>query len=316
MAIHPDPYVRLPTAGHKTTLIILHGTSQTGPKFAEAFLPTRFSPPPPPTPPPSDRLATSSASHVSHEKVSLPEYFPSCKFVFPTGAPRRTTVFGGRETNAWFDITDFGDRTKGEMNMIEGMRDSSLYLADLVRKEIEALNGEGEKGNGSNGNVVIAGFSQGSAMCSMLLLGGELQRQGLVGHLGAFIGLSGWLPFRRQIEGIISRESQKLSDGDGAAAVRDATTIYIRGLLGLDDVDGEWKPNAETCRVPIFLGHGELDVKMRFEWGEQLSGALKQLGMEVHFKLYAGLEHWWGEQEMTDVAEFLDQKSHVEGEFV
>lgn len=200
--------------------------------------------------------------------------------------------------------------------MIEGMRDSSLYLADLVRKEIEALNGEGEKGNGSNGNVVIAGFSQGSAMCSMLLLGGELQRQGLVGHLGAFIGLSGWLPFRRQIEGIISRESQKLSDGDGAAAVRDATTIYIRGLLGLDDVDGEWKPNAETCRVPIFLGHGELDVKMRFEWGEQLSGALKQLGMEVHFKLYAGLEHWWGEQEMTDVAEFLDQKSHVEGEFV
>ncbi|PVH80314.1 alpha/beta-hydrolase [Cadophora sp. DSE1049] len=300
MATHPEPYVRLPVAAHKTTLILLHGTSQTGPKFAESFLPTLFSPP-------RDSLVTSSTSRVSHEKVSLPEYFPSCKFVFPTGASRRTTVFGGKETNAWFDITDFGDRTKGEMDMLEGMRESSLYLANLVRNEIELLDGEGEKGNERDGNVIIAGFSQGSAMGLILLLGGELQRQGLVGRLGAFAGLSGWLPFRRQIEEIISRESVGLSDGGGVATMRNATTNYVRELLGLECAGDKWHPGSEFLGIPVFLGHGELDVKMKFEWGLQLRDTLEQLEMEVEFRSYVGLEHWWNEQEMTDIARFLYQ---------
>lgn len=300
MVTHPKPYVRMPVAAHKTTLILLHGTSQTGPSFAKAFLSTLF-------PPPVEFLANSISS-VSQGKLSLPDCFPNCKFVFPTGAPRRTTVFGGKETNAWFDITDFGDRTKGEMDMIEGMRESSLYLADLVREEIELLDVEGEKGDKGDRDVIIAGFSQGSAMGLILLLGGELQRQGLLSRLGAFVGLSGWLPFRRQIEEVMSTESVGLSDGSDSGAMKHAITTYLRGLLGL--ADDTCNAHSEPQGLPLFFGHGELDMKVKFDWALQLRGIVEQLEMDIIFKSYGGLEHWWNEQEMTDVAEFLKKMWH------
>ena len=290
----------MPAAAHKTTLILLHGTSQTGPRFAEAFLSTLF-------PPPVECLANSISS-VFQGKLSFPDCFPNCKFVFPTGAPRRTTVFGGRETNAWFDITDFGDRTKGEIEMVDGMNESSLYLTNLIREEIEVLDGRGENFNARNRNVIIAGFSQGSAMGLMLLLGGELQRQGLSRRVGAFVGLSGWLPFRRQIEEIISRECVRFSDGGDVGAARNATTAYLRQLLRLRSADDKWNLHFGSHRIPSFFGHGELDVKVKFEWALQLRDILEQLEMDINFRSYKGLEHWWDEQEMTDVAEFLQKK--------
>ncbi|KAK0119599.1 hypothetical protein ONS95_011039 [Cadophora gregata] len=299
MATHPQPYVRLPLAAHKNTLILLHGTSQTGAKFAESFLPALFSPPASSPP-----ISTSS---VAHEKISFPGFFPTCKFVFPTGAARSTTVFGGRETNAWFDLSDFGDRTKGEMDMLEGMRESSLYLAGLIQQEAELLDGQIAECDERPGSVVIMGFSQGSAMGLILLLGGELQHRGLVKRLGAFVGLSGWLPFRRQIEEIFLKVSVGLSSASETAAVRNATTSYVRELIGLECADNKWISGSESLSVPVFLGHGKLDVKMKFEWGLQLKNTLKQLGMDVEFKSYAGLEHWWSEKEMIDVAGFLSQ---------
>lgn len=303
MATHPEPYVKLPTAGHKTTLILLHGTSQTGPLFAQSFLATRFSPPCP-------SLANSSTAQVVHETVTFPEYFPCCKFVFPTGAPRKTTVFDGRETNAWFDITDFGDRTKGETEMIEGMRESSLYLANLIWNEIRLINGDKAR----DGEVFLAGFSQGSAIGLMLLLSGELHRRGVERGFGGFIGLSGWLPFRRQIEEVIWRDHDSHLEGrsacDDIITRRKDTTTYIRKLLGLGTADGQWSPGPNSWDVPLLLGHGKLDVKVKLEWGLQLKDTLGELEMDVEFKSYVGLEHWWNEEEMKDVAEFLGLKWH------
>ncbi|XMA18012.1 hypothetical protein WAI453_010803 [Rhynchosporium graminicola] len=254
-------------------------------------------------PPKLARNLPDYSSLVADNKFTLPECFPGCKFVFPTGASRKTTVFGGQETHAWFDITDFGDRTKGETQMIDGMRESSLYIAELVRNETELLDGKGD------GKVVLAGFSQGSAVGLMLLLTGELHRSGFQPGFGGFIGLSGWLPFRRQIEDVIPVNTSRHICGRIVAGDIDtkrvAATAYIRRLLELDVANDEWRPSAHYLDAPIFLGHGKMDIKVQFQWGVEMKEALKKLDVDVSFNSYTRLHHWIDEQEMEDVAGFL-----------
>lgn len=286
----------LPSAQHQHTIIILHGTSQTGPAFASEILPSRFVPP----------LEPGNSSQGKHEpihQVTFPEYFPNCKFVFPSGATRKTTVFRGKETNAWFDITDFADRTKGEMEMIEGLRESSLYLSMLIREESELLNGSDDLEKHLNlQKVFLIGFSQGSAMGSMLLLGGELERLGALDGFDGFIGMSGWLPFRQQVdEHIVSRDSPESNH----AAGRTSVVAFVRELLGLDHVGEKWTARPKTLDMPVLLCHGEDDPKVKLEWGQQLKETFGTLGMSVSFKSYAGLAHSWNEDELTEVASFL-----------
>ncbi|KAI9052823.1 hypothetical protein LZ554_003096 [Drepanopeziza brunnea f. sp. 'monogermtubi'] len=239
--------------------------------------------------------------------MTLPVYFPHCRFVFPTGAPRETTVFGGKKTNAWFDIADFSDRTKGEVEMIKGMRDSTLYLSRLIKDEIELLY-DGEERR-TKGKVMLLGFSQGSAMGMMLLLGGELQRMGVSHGFGGFVGLSGWLPFRRQIQDAILDGFPKTSTAEDSGATHgESAMIFVRKLLGLDLAGQEWRPTPKAFDVPILLAHGELDRKVRLEWGTQLRDVLQTLGNNVSLKTYHELAHWWSEDEMRDVAEFLDKR--------
>lgn len=269
----------------------------TGPIFASSFLSTEF-----PTP-----KRTKPAHDEAAIKTTFPEYFPDCKFVFPTGAARKTTVFGGRETHAWFDISDFSDRTKGEPEMIDGLRESSIYLSLLIKKEIELLY-ESRAENGHEGKVCLVGFSQGSAMGSMLLLGAELERLGVSYGFGGFVGLSGWLPFRRQIEEAIVGGLEDESMAEGVAARRRNAMLYVRRLLGLDAMGRDWDADSKALHVPVFLGHGELDRKVNLEWGLQLRDVLQKLGVEVSFKSYPGLAHGWIEEEMMEAMEFLKNK--------
>jgi len=312
-SFYPEPFIIPPTAPHKQTLILLHGTSQTGPTFAESFM-LPFS-----SQKPNNSSPTNGSDHIHEvQKTTLAEYFPCCKFVFPTGARRKTTVFGGKETNAWFDVTDFGDRTKGEMEMREGMRESSIYLSQLIKSEIRALyegrameeaqkNDVETGGHEMKGRVMLAGFSQGCAMGMMLLLGGELERLGVLGGFGGFVGLSGWLGFRRQINETIS-DSPSISEAVGdLVAKRKVTSAYLRKLLELDPPGEVWNLSTKGLNKPIFLGHGESDLKMKFEWGGQMRDTLVNLGMNVNFHSYEGLAHWWNDNEMSDVVKFLEK---------
>jgi predicted esterase len=97
------------------------------------------------------------------------------------------------------------------MEMREGLRQSSIYLANLIEDEIRLLyrDVKNEDGTGidlridqqrEKGQVMPVGFSQGSTMGTMLLLSGELECLGAMYHFGGFVGLNGWLGFRRQIE--------------------------------------------------------------------------------------------------------------------
>jgi predicted esterase len=132
------------------------------------------------------------------------------------------------------------------------------------------------------------GFSQGSTMGTMLLLS-ELERLGAMYDFGGFVGLNGWLGFRRQIEELISNTT--IVTEESGARRREATTTYVRGLPELDSPGQEYKFNPKGFEIPVFLSHGETDEKVRFEWGKQMQDILCKLDVDVTFRGYEGLAH-------------------------
>lgn len=298
---YPDPFIipPAPPSIHQTTLILLHGTSTTGPEFASSFLSFPFFQP---------QAETST-------QITLQQALPNTKFVFPTGRLRKTTVFGGRETNAWFDVSDFGDRTIGEDAMREGIRESITYLTKIVESEVKLLEprttcdayvqGRRERG----GRVILGGFSQGCAMGIMLILSQMLEARGLNIEIGGFVGLSGWCPFRLGIEGSII---SGIADGnasieEGYGARREKAGSYLRRLIDIE-LDGNREDGSQGDSLldkRIFLGHGKEDKKMKAEWGAQMRDLLTMLGADIWWKVYGGLGHWYGGEEMGDLVVFL-----------
>jgi dipeptidyl aminopeptidase/acylaminoacyl peptidase len=55
----------------------------------------------------------------------------------------------------------------------------------------------------------------------------------------------------------------------------------------------------------MMLCHGEEDQKVKLEWGCEMRDLMLELGMDVSFKSYPGLEHWYNEDEMRDIVQFL-----------
>lgn len=352
---HPESYVVHPNGKHKTTLILLHGTSTSGPEFADSFLDFPFSFPSPF----SSKLSPSQiANQVKKNSLWVPEleFFKTpktslrkelakggvlegVKVVFPTGSLKKTTVFGGRETCAWFDVHDFSDRTRGEDDQIIGMRESLGYLKGLVKGEVRLLDGKG-------GKVILGGFSQGCAMGVVGVLSGEFEGMGL----GGFAGFSGWLPFRQQVDEVMSRadvegevaeklegvkrkglrgylrwmwtfflrflgriswllpwvlrkhlmKTTMIEENDEGARRRKAAVHYIRTLLSLPSRNLDISP-----KMPILLGHGTSDQKVKYEWALQMQHSLMDMGLNVKARKYEEVAHWYCEEEMKDMVNFL-----------
>ena len=290
MSIYPEPHIILPNPSHPhtNTLVLLHGTSTSGPELAASLLSTNFMGP-------------------SSQSLTIPQFFPTCKFIFPTGSLNPTTVFNGRHTHAWFDVHSFTDRKIGEDSLAfrRGLRASLRYLAALIKAEIEVLRSQ-ENG----GKVMLGGFSQGAATVIILLLSGELERVGVGSEFGGVVGMSGWLPLRSQIDEVI--KDILSSAGEEVRQKRKRARELVRRYLELDDYGegNELAMKRETDDVwiqsPIFLGHGKADEKVRTEWGLQMLSVLGELGFDVQWKAYDGLSHWWNAEEITNIAKFLE----------
>jgi predicted esterase len=300
---YPDPYTILPRSPHthKDTLILLHGTSTSGPEFATPLLSTTFT------------------SHPGQAPTTIPLLFPSCKLIFPTGALRPTTVFNGRESNAWFDVHSFADRTIGEDSLAfrRGLRTSVGYLAGLIKAEVEILKKQRE---GERGKVILWGFSQGAAMAVILLLSGELEKLEILSELGGVIVMSGWLPLRAKFHKIVTAKSLVQStEEDASKDGRTKAREFLRKYLDLDhDGDGhkdetQVTGDIEFLDTPLLLAHGKADEKVRFEWGSQMMDVLTELGLSIELKSYGNLAHWWTEKEIADIAEFLGKVTGQNG---
>lgn len=279
---HSQPYIVEPHSGHHThTMILLHSLGSNGEKFGAELL----------------------ESGVSSESKTLPTLLPGTRFVFPTARNRRSTAFGRATINQWFDIASLENPTsRGEIQS-QGLAESAQELRAILGRERQMI---------SSKNFILGGISQGCAMALFLLLSLEFP-------IGGFVGLSGWLPFRDDIDEIAHADTIQDIKGDGPSVsfgIFDEDAVcdpqmdaikFVRGISSSEENDTESPKIGQTSlTTPVFLGHGEDDQKIRYKLGEQATQTLRSLGMLIQWKGYPGLGHWYKiPDEIDDIVEFL-----------
>ncbi|TGO69245.1 hypothetical protein BOTNAR_0013g00170 [Botryotinia narcissicola] len=262
--IRPVPFIVESPNLNQNNLVLLHGTSSWGVPFAQELM----------------------------ALVHFDALLPYTKLTFPSGILRKTTVFGGNLTNAWFDIADFSDRTIGEEQQKEGLKDSVEYLGKLIKDVVDNDSHEDCK-------AFIGGLSQGCAMSVILLLSGELDRLEVLQKIGGFVGFSGWLPFAKQI-------AEVAAAGKDWRQRRILVQSWLRRQLSLPSLQSRDDVTISTGGdMNILLAHGTTDTKVKLEWGEDMRRVLETMGYSVEWKLYEGLGHVIIPEELTYMASFI-----------
>ncbi|KAL8849433.1 MAG: hypothetical protein Q9221_005605 [Calogaya cf. arnoldii] len=245
----PALHVVQPTQPHRCTIIALHGRGSNGPEFVEELFEDK-----------------------SSSNLTLPEHFPHCKWIFPSSQERYSTVFQ-EELDEWFDIYSLTNPSTQEELQVEGLRDSIKYILEIINREAEVV---------LPSNIVLLGISQGCATAIHALLAGQHR-------LGGFIGIAGWMPFRKQVVG----------------CAKDLSKFYEQ-TLGLT---GTVQSNLTT---PALLSHCTDDDVVDIELGHRLHDALTTpgLGMDVIFKEFAKGGHWIpGPDGFDTIVEFLRNRA-------
>jgi len=270
----PAPFIVPPKTQHTHTFILLHGLGSNGEKFGSELLKTG----------------------ISSEKKTLRSVYPGAKFIFPTAKWGRSTAFNRTVLTQWFDMCSLDDRSLREDVQIEGLVESVKYIRGVLSEELKAVPAT---------NIVLGGLSQGCAMSLMLLLSLEFP-------IGAYVGMSGRLPFHKDICDIINNATvpdENVTFEDEHAAEQSPAIqalSFVRELLELSDGDGESAVTRNALATPVFLGHGAMDEKVPCRLGEQAASGLTLLGLRVTWKSYPDLGHWYQvPEEIDDIFEFL-----------
>ncbi|KAK9720710.1 hypothetical protein K7432_003986 [Basidiobolus ranarum] len=132
--------------------------------------------------------------------ASIAPLLPHVKFVLPNAPNQPVTLNNGMAMPSWYDIYSLEaiDREEDE----KGMLASSRSINSLIQKEIDA-------GIPAN-RIVLAGFSQGSAMSLLTGLTTEYKIAGIV-------ALSGYLPLRNTIFSMVADKKVPIFMGHGTA---------------------------------------------------------------------------------------------------
>ncbi|KAK6516967.1 hypothetical protein TWF506_006847 [Arthrobotrys conoides] len=275
MAEHEPPRViEAITRPHESTVIFLHGRGDSGNNVAPYLLYTPIN---------SEHSETSR----QNTDITLRNLLPHTKFLFPTALKRRLERLGSNVVfNQWFDmdsleITDYYDD-----GQVEGVKESTDYIHGLIKAEIEA-GIPPEK-------IVVMGISQGCAT-------GAVAVMRYPARLGAFVGISGWLPFITEIENILRQEAEEEE--------RDATAVlgYIEKRLG-SDKEVVRENVMEMLKTPVFIGHGVGDTKILPKCGERLRDVMKGVKFEEVVWATYRVGHWWCDEELIHIAAWLGTK--------
>ena len=294
---------------HTHTIILLHGRGSNSERFGNILL----------------------------ETTALAQHLPTVKFVFPTARKRRSTVLKRIPIHQWFDNYSLEDPNTRTELQVEGLEETSCFLRGLVDEEARLLR-EGNTNDASAvgdgyGRVVIGGLSQGCAAAVFCLLGGfsplSKGEDGGDGEtrqspLGGFIGMSGWLPFEREIAGLLNGESEAEEDDDDDPFSHDdededdvpahiKALNHVRGILDLPPLQSPPDPMVSYSETPVFLGHGAADPKVSVDLGRRMASILSDgFGMDVTWKAYEDFGHWYKvPDEIDDVVRFLKEKVGV-----
>ncbi|KAJ9199872.1 hypothetical protein DTO164E3_4329 [Paecilomyces variotii] len=174
---YPEPLSISPLSAseHTHTLILLHGRGSNASRFGHELL----------------------------RSANLPARLPTVKFVFPTARRRRSTVLKKIPIHQWFDNHSLDDPNQRTDLQVEGLCETAAFLRELVVQEAGILREKGYEDHDAYPRIVLGGLSQGCAAAIFSLLGGGWGENGRE-TLGAFCGMSGWLPFQGQLSEILN----------------------------------------------------------------------------------------------------------------
>ena len=197
----------------------------------------------------------------------------------------------------WFDIYSLKDPSQREYLQIEGLRDSINHLTDIIKAEARAV---------GHDHILLLGISQGYATGILTLLACQQK-------LGAFVGISGWMPFRDQIERIAAQEIGSHDQSpSGNVSQKPLPQVQAQLKHFFQDTFGivKWKPTAEpaiTFSTPMLLSHNNDDDVVDVGLGWQAFHALESLGVGQVMKTYENGGHWVNEPEgLDEIAAFLN----------
>ena len=285
-ATYPTPLEVIPLQSHKMTFVILHGRGDEAYPFGSVLLNTSVSP------------------GESNTKIEdLRSVFPQAKFVFPTAARRRAQGSNRSMSNQWFDNyspLSIEEQCRSEDWQIEGLRETCKFIHDLLRYEISIVGAS---------NVILGGLSQGCAtsLIASLLWDGP--------PLRAMIGMCGWLPLRKRMEDIATNVVPDCgvnfgNDEDTNAKVsHDGRTQALQYLHDQLDIPSKGnRPVQVFQQIPIFLGHGMLDLQVPLGLKREAARCLTVLGASVESQEYHDLGHWFSPQMLEDISRFVVSK--------
>ena len=274
---YPEPLVVPPIADHRQTFIILHGRGSNATTFGPALLANRIS-----------------------DFQTFRDVFPHAKFVFPTASKRRAKLFKRSMINQWFDNWSLSTPDVRSELQIEGLRETSAFIHDLLVRETGIV---------GNGNVVLGGLSQGCAASLIALLTWE------GGALPAAFGMCGWLPFRKQMEEMAQPYgggAEVEADQDDIFARPDKVEIGNACLQAVEYLREELElpiqqPGMTFKQISLFLAHGVRDEKVPTELGRDARRCLERMGMQVDWHKYGELGHWYSSEMLGHLVAFLQK---------
>ncbi|KAF3481154.1 choline kinase [Arthroderma uncinatum] len=221
----------------------------------------------------------------SSENKTLAAHFPGSRWVFPTSRDRWSSVFK-EDLAAWFDIYSLSNISEQQDLQVEGLRESTLYILEILSREIDLLEGRSER-------LALGGMSQGmaTALWALLCSPGQVKMR-----IGAFVGMCGWLPFANEIQNI--------------EYPNETLPKFLLDTIRCEEQHQASTAETETMlSTPVLLLHGVDDVWVDVELGRQAHRSLAKLGMKVEWNEHSGADndgHWVKEPEGFDaIVDFL-----------
>ena len=265
------PFIISSISPHTHTLILLHDRGGSGQEFGLDLL-----------------GATDSSGRL------LQTRFPGTKLIFPNANHQCVTSLGGPRMPQWFDNFSTKNPSEREALQCKGLRESSHLIHDLVNDESIPLE-----------NIFLGGFSQGSAMALYALL--TYRPEAREGHLGGLVGMSGWLPLQKSLDGLIMSYDYAKQNNDNDFEknfdVNVQVSTLLRNQIGLPPTHA---PPPKYKNIPIHFCHGDADAEVTVSLAQEAANRLRKLGFSVILHTFNDLAHAWRSgDEVDDIAAFL-----------
>lgn len=291
---------------HTHTIILLHGRGSTGEEFAEELFETAALS--------SGLIPTSStATTPTPSQHGFPQ---GLRWVFPSSREHWSSVFQ-ENMPAWFEAQSTSSSSPKDsasaqdLQVVRDISDSVTHVRRIMEDELQLLNGDSEK-------LALGGISQGGAIALWTLLSEQYQLILERRKLGAFIGLSTWLPLAADVRAILERKEM---EAETQAVVTDIGStpsdvfVFVEHIMSplKNQLQHFIKDDNQTLPLqlstPVFIGHGVDDAYVDVELGREATNLLTSIGLVVSWKEYRGAEqegHWIkAPEEIDDMRSFL-----------